>query len=48
MAGPSPLHGLWARVIDEFRCTELEGVGGRWQLIVGHTAKTCCSGTRPP
>jgi hypothetical protein len=23
------------RVIDELRCTELDGVGGRWQLIVG-------------
>jgi hypothetical protein len=27
---------LWARVVDESRCREVDGVGGRCQLVLGH------------
>ena len=36
MAYPTPLNEFWHRVVDEARCPEFDGLGGRCQLVLGH------------
>ena len=36
MAHPSPRREFWADIIDQYRCAEVDGVGGRCQLVTGH------------
>jgi hypothetical protein len=33
---PQPLRRLWAQIIDEDRCTDVDGLGRRCQLIRDH------------
>jgi hypothetical protein len=36
MAYPPPDTNFWARVVDEARCREVDGLDGRCQLVLGH------------
>ena len=33
---PPPDTEFWARVVDESRCREVDGLGGGCQLVLGH------------
>jgi hypothetical protein len=39
MACPPPTDELWDRIIDESRCPEVDGQGGRCQLVLGHAGQ---------
>jgi len=36
MSYPRPLDEFWADILDRYRCTEVDGQGGRCQLLTGH------------
>jgi hypothetical protein len=40
MAYPSsPLNEFWDSIIDEARCRDVDGVGGRCQIVLGHAGQ---------
>jgi hypothetical protein len=47
MANPTPQDEFWHRVVDEARCSELDGVGDRCQLVRGHAGHLLQRDGRP-
>ena len=45
MSYPRPLDEFWADILDRYRCAEVDGQGGRCQLVTGHGGQTFCSMT---
>jgi hypothetical protein len=39
MSYPSPLDTFWAEIMNRYRCTEVDGEGGRCQLVTGHSGQ---------
>ena len=36
MGYPEPHRDFWDEILDRYRCAEIDGLGSRCQLVVGH------------